>query len=560
MKRILCIWLPQWPLQRLAAVQPAHEGRGTRVADAATVSKTLFQRSGLSSTSPNLQFDINNLQFAIPSSPDPADRESLLALAAWCCQFSPIVGLEDVPNPECLFLDITGLDHLFHGEAALGEQVIRALAGRGLAVRAAIADTLGAAWAAAHFLGKQYQMANRKSQIANIQSHAERGNESAAICNATFAICNLQFPLHIIPPNQTAAALAPLPIQALRLPPETVELLHSLGIDRIGPLERLPRKELDCRFGPQLLKRWDQALGRLAEPIPVEPFAPQFAARHEMEHPAANVETVSWVLGRLAQRIAEMLACRGRGAVRLECRLDCQAGAPVAFAVGFFQPTASPRHLSQLTAMHLERISLASPVTAVALDATLTGPLDHHQEELFADHPTRGSLRLLALLVDRLTGRLGRHSVLRPRLRPEAQPELAYQYDPLVWGAKPGERRQKPLAAESRGHRKNSRPPKAPGAVSRNEDLPPRPLRLFGQPVALAAISAVPEGPPFSFRWHGCEHRITRSWGPERIETGWWRGRSIARDYYRVELATGHRFWLFRNLDDGRWFLHGKFE
>jgi len=80
------------------------------------------------------------------------------------------------------------------------------------------------------------------------------------------------------------------------------------------------------------------------------------------------------------------------------------------------------------------------------------------------------------------------------------------------------------------------------------------------QPVALTAIAVMPDGPPFCFRFRGQEHRIARSCGPERIETGWWRGRPIARDYYRVETTTGQRFWLFRSLDDGRWFLHGNFE
>jgi protein ImuB len=58
----------------------------------------------------------------------------------------------------------------------------------------------------------------------------------------------------------------------------------------------------------------------------------------------------------------------------------------------------------------------------------------------------------------------------------------------------------------------------------------------------------------------GQEHRIDQVWGPERIETGWWRGPMVARDYYRVETALGRRFWLFRRLADGRWFLHGPFE
>lgn len=73
-------------------------------------------------------------------------------------------------------------------------------------------------------------------------------------------------------------------------------------------------------------------------------------------------------------------------------------------------------------------------------------------------------------------------------------------------------------------------------------------------------MSVVPDGPPLAFFHAGEEHRIQRVWGPERIHTGWWRGRSARRDYYRVETAAGRWFWLFRQLTDGRWFLHGVFE
>jgi protein ImuB len=70
----------------------------------------------------------------------------------------------------------------------------------------------------------------------------------------------------------------------------------------------------------------------------------------------------------------------------------------------------------------------------------------------------------------------------------------------------------------------------------------------------------VPDGPPLRFSFRGQEHRIAQVWGPERIEIGWWRGPMVARDYYRVETAAGQRYWLFRRLADGRWFLHGTFE
>ncbi len=142
--------------------------------------------------------------------------------------------------------------------------------------------------------------------------------------------------------------------------------------------------------------------------------------------------------------------------------------------------------------------------------------------------------RQLTTLVERLSSRLGRAAVVGVRLRPEAQPELSWHYDPLV---ETGRRRhaRKALPAE----------------------LPPRPLRLLPRPLPLAATS---DGPPLRFHITGQQHHVAQAWGPERIETGWWRGRPVGRDYFRVETTAGRRFWLFRRLRDGKWFLHGTFE
>ena len=86
-----------------------------------------------------------------------------------------------------------------------------------------------------------------------------------------------------------------------------------------------------------------------------------------------------------------------------------------------------------------------------------------------------------------------------------------------------------------------------------------RPPHLERRPVAVPVMSVVPGGPPLSFDWKGRSFRIAHAWGPERIETGWWRGDDVRRDYYQVETASGERFWLFRRMPDERWFLHGVF-
>lgn len=93
-------------------------------------------------------------------------------------------------------------------------------------------------------------------------------------------------------------------------------------------------------------------------------------------------------------------------------------------------------------------------------------------------------------------------------------------------------------------------------AASRNMR---RPLRLFPKPIRLETMNAEGATPPASILWQGQARRVESCWGPERIETGWWRGPMVQRDYYRIEIETGERLWIYCDLESGQWFLHGDF-
>ena len=116
------------------------------------------------------------------------------------------------------------------------------------------------------------------------------------------------------------------------------------------------------------------------------------------------------------------------------------------------------------------------------------------------------------------------------------------------------------LATEIARDRRDTLTRRFPISVSSSFGLLHGPLRLLVPPVPLQVVSVTPEGPPRWFHYQNRQHRVLRPWGPERIETAWWRGRTVRRDYYRVEDQRGSRFWLFRRLTDGKWFLQGQFD
>jgi len=439
---------------------------------------------------------------------DPAaDRQVLEQLAACCEPFSPRVGLDTIDPPAGLLLDITGLARLFGGEPALAAQVVGQIEHRGYHARLGLADTVGAAWAAARFHDRAPRLTNRA---------------------------------WIIPPGASLRALSGLPVAALRLPEETRDLLQQLGIHCLQQLLGLPRDSLAVRLGPLLARRLDQLAGTEVEVFAAHRPPPDFHARCSLEHPTHQRDALLRVLDHLATHLAQLLGAHHRGALQLECRLACTAERQVRIELGLFRPATDARHWLDLLRMQLETLHLPGPVQAVEIRALATAPLVGHQRKLLPDGDSDWSSQL-AVLIDRLSSRLGRQAVVAPRLVADALPERSWRYVP--WTDQ----------GRAAGSRRPTRQSTTLGPLQ-------RPLRLHCPPLPIRVVAVAPDGPPVVFHHDQQRHQVARHWGPERIETAWWRGRTVRRDYYRVEIASGQRFWLFRQLADGKWFLQGIFD
>lgn len=491
---------------------------------------------------------------------DPlADRRALEVLADACQRFSPSVGLEEGDRPESLLLDTSGVGPVFGSEARLVAGVLDELTARGLVGRVAMADTVGGAWAVAHFAelampsGEGEPAADCPLTLPSPRRGEGEDKERAVVLRA------IAVPV-IVDSGAMSLALAPLSIAALRLPVAICERLAELGLVRIEQVLALPRSALLSRFGPELLVRLDQARGGAAEAITTREVPSEWQFAWPFEHPASRPEIIDAALEQLIARVCQALGAEQRGALRLGCRLEMETrttGRPAAeeCVVGFYRPTADPRHMGELVRLKLESLRVAHPVANLRLAVLASDRLEYRQQEIFAA-AEQATSRALAALIDRLSNRLGADRVTRPWLLAGAQPEFACQYQPLASlparrGIKQRGSKQDP---SKRGKRvpsdSNNSAPRVPGD---------RPLVLHPRPLKLPVMSVAPEGPPVRFRHLGAEHRVARFWGPERIETGWWRFRGVRRDYYQVETGDGQRFWLFRELTSGAWFLHGEF-
>jgi protein ImuB len=353
----------------------------------------------------------------------------------------------------------------------------------------------------------------------------------AETLGAAWAVAATADPVAVVPPGGVADALRPLPAACLRLPADTLDLLGRLGVATVDHLTGLSRAGLAERFGPTLLACLDRAFGRAPEVLVPHRPPPKFEVADRFELPTERRDVLDAALGDMVGRLAADLSAHGRGAVTLAVELGCGPDERVRFEVGLYRPTDLAKPLGELVRLHCERLTLPGPVDCATLRADATVRLRPRQGPLFGD-PAGGG-EPLAALVARLSSRLGPDAVVRPVAQADSLPERAYRYEPLVG---------RPKGRASAG--------RLPASVNH------RPLRLFAPPVL---VEVEGEGVPAAFRWRG-RQAVARWWGPERIETGWWRRGGVRRDYYRAETPDGRRFWLFRDLTSGAWFLHGSFE
>jgi protein ImuB len=270
------------------------------------------------------------------------------------------------------------------------------------------------------------------------------------------------------------------------------------------------------------------------------------------------------VIERLVAACVAPLAARAAGVLALQVRLERAVGlaeltaTPIVIDVGLFRPSLAVRHLTGLVGLRLDRVRLCGEIAAVAVEVVAIGPVDCRQRSLFAADRQHDAAAAVGGLLDRLAGRLGRAAVFEPRPVADAQPEHAWIATPP--GSRPaagvaGAGRERPARDRVRRDGAVASPQAAAGR--RPIWMPPKPVRL--EPLRAGLLAVAPDGPPVRFRLGDEVHDVAQAHGPERIETAWWRGATVRRDYYVVETRSGARFWLFRRLRDGTWFLHGVF-
>ena len=377
MRRVVSVWLPTWATDRIranasaAGTPPPPEPLVTAIRDnqrmviAATdaAARRLGLHPGLPLTDARAR--IPNLT-VLPATPEE-DEAGLRRLSGWTIRYAPLAAPDP---PDGLWLETTGCDHLFGGEAELLQDLLKRLNAAGFAARAAVADTPGAAWAPARYARE---------------------------------------PLVVLPPGPPDRALAPLPLAALRIDAEAIEAFERLGIERIGSLARLPRAPLTRRFSAAVLGRLDQAFGRVPEPI--EPVLPPATITVHLAFAQSLLtpDALATAIGRLTTRLCARLEEAGRGARRLDLLFYRVDGTIQVLRTGTVAPNRDPGHLARLLRERLDTVDPGLGVEVMRLVASLTERTTPEQLTTLAlDRPAE-----LSGLVDVLSNRLGPGRVFR---------------------------------------------------------------------------------------------------------------------------------------------------
>jgi protein ImuB len=505
MRRVVSLFLPTWSTDRVrrklgTAAPPAeaplvlvgHEGRRRVVlaADAAA------HRAGLRIGMPATKAQALVPGLIIKDADPAADAEALDRLALWALRYAPIVAADP---PDGLVIDTTGADHLHGGEDAMVKSMVERIAASSTFACAALADSWGAAHAFARYVAR---------------------------------------PVIVVPPGEGAKAVLRLPIAALRLPKDMVENLRVLGLDRIGEVAEKPRAPLALRFGPELGRRLDQAMGRITEPIDPVRSPDVIEVRRIFAEPIGAAETITRYTGKLVVQLCEILEGKGLGAKRLDLLFHRVDNRIEAIRIGTALPVRDAKRLTRLLCDKIETVDPGCGIEIMRLAATLAEPLAPKQtissltEEPEAD---------VSGLIDTLANRVGDKHLYRFALVASDVPERSVQR----------------VA------------PTAPDTGVAWPDHWPRPSRLLSTPEPIETVALLPDHPPVTFTWRGIRRRVKRADGPQRVFGEWWKRDAeliAVRDYFQVEDDAGERFWIYRAGDgedeatgSHRWFLHGIF-
>jgi protein ImuB len=324
------------------------------------------------------------------------------------------------------------------------------------------------------------------------------------------------------------SALRHLPLDCLSWPDGICASLTGMGVTTIGDCLRLPREGFVRRFGAEHMLAIDRALGHLPDPRNSWRAPERFCADYEMAEEQSDRERLFNICHELLLSHEQFLLARQLGTQRLSFSFFHLKGTATELRLGCARADRSAERWLELLSIRFEQLMLPKPVIAIRLRNGVTQALQAESARLnfHTGADDRARYYSITQLAERLVARIGEQSVHSVDVVAEHRPQYAWRAQSLLsdWASS--------TLTEARRHLR-------------------RPLWMLPEPAPLLADSGYPlhQGGP-----------VKLLDGPERLETGWWDGDGISRDYYTAVNPAGIHLWVFRNRRrPSSWYLHGYF-
>jgi protein ImuB len=314
--------------------------------------------------------------------------------------------------------------------------------------------------------------------------------------------------------SNVVTALGQLPLARSGLPPQIAHAFARVGLRTLRQVFALPRESISRRFPKSVLEHLDLLRGDIVPPLTWYRPPDRFEGAIEFEAEVESSQALLFPLRRLTADLAAYLASRDGGVQRFTLVLEHERDAHSEIPVGLLAPQREAGMLFELARGRIEQARLPAPVRGLRLLARELPPFVPAAQDLF-EARTQQQVSWPQLR-ERLRARLGDEAVHGVGMRAEHRPErVVMPADPVA-------------------------------KASKTSTAPPllRPGWLLPKPVVLR------------------DHRLRVLAGPERIESGWWDGEDMRRDYYLVETSQGQRAWAFAHAGDrdpANFMLHGWF-
>ena len=321
-------------------------------------------------------------------------------------------------------------------------------------------------------------------------------------------------------PARLPQALGELPLDAV-VEGDVLDALQAMGIRSMAQLFALPRDGLRRRFGRALIDELDRGLGRRPDALPIFEPPERFTVKVALPAEVVATDALRFTLRRLLMEMEGFLRGRAGAVDVLHLVFHARKASPLRIRVGLAAPASAAQRWLAVIEQRLERVQLSAPVVALELRSGRVQETSGTTADLFDAASGGGDI---GRLQEQLVARLGEGAVCSLRLSADHRPEYAWRFVPP--GSDVADATSGPHAA-------------------------PRPLWLLSEPRKLVLRDGMPchEGQP-----------LVLECGPERIESGWWDGSDVCRDYYVARDASGARLWVYRERrQQGVWCLHGIF-